>query len=41
MKLLEEAADIVSRHGYVLSKPDFGSAVPIERARPTELRTSG
>jgi nucleoside-diphosphate-sugar epimerase len=41
MKLLEEAADIVSRHGYVLSKPDYGSAVPIERARPTELRTSG
>jgi nucleoside-diphosphate-sugar epimerase len=41
MKLLEEAADIVSTHGYVLSKPDFGSAVPIERGRPTELRTSG
>ena len=42
MKLLEEAVDIVSKHGYVLSKPDWsklveeqdgGRRVPADRSR--------
>jgi nucleoside-diphosphate-sugar epimerase len=42
MKLLEEAAAIVAKHGYVLSKPEPSpGAVPLERVRPPELRSSG
>jgi nucleoside-diphosphate-sugar epimerase len=39
MKLLEETAGIVARHGYVLSRPEAPEAVP--RLRPDRARPAG
>ncbi|MFN2590896.1 MAG: NAD-dependent epimerase/dehydratase family protein [Actinomycetota bacterium] len=42
MKLLEESADIVARHGYVLNKPHFAARpVALEDVRSQERRSSG
>lgn len=42
MKLLEDAATIAAKHGYVLNKPDFSRGpVALEQVRSQELRSSG